>query len=501
MTQPAVTIQELDGALGVLPPTSGLLYAIVGVADGGPTNTPATFARIPDVVSTFKSGPMVEAATHYIERYGRPVLLTRAAANDNGSVTAAYYTTKGSATTAKPTAAITSGQKTTNDQDLYIRIAKGGALGTAGITYQVSYDGGRTLSPAYALGTALKVTLAEQHAEITLGASAEVVSAGDVIQASTTAPAWNNTGLGAALDALSLTAAQWELLLVTGACDAASVAVIEGKIEALQALGKDHAYICSARLPTLTVDPGDADTDASADLEDEATYLGALNTAFSSTETQLGVICAGATKLTSSVSGRRYRQPFSYGYAAREAASSEEVNTADPNLGPLPGMTVRDANGNPDEHDESIHPGLDDAKFCVARTWDGLAGVYVNRPRLFSNPGSDFQLLPHRRVMNIARAALRLYFIYRLNKPIRCDKRTGFILEAEALEIEAGARAAMRAALLSKPKASAIDFSLSRTDNILASKTLTGDARVLPLAYPEFINVTLGFMNPALQTL
>ena len=35
MTQPALTITELDGALGVLPPSSGALFAVVGVSSGG----------------------------------------------------------------------------------------------------------------------------------------------------------------------------------------------------------------------------------------------------------------------------------------------------------------------------------------------------------------------------------------------------------------------------------------------------------------------------------
>jgi hypothetical protein len=72
MTQPNVTITELDGALGVLPPTSGALFAIVGPCSSGPTNTPAAFARIKDLQANFTNGPAVEAAAHYIERYGRP---------------------------------------------------------------------------------------------------------------------------------------------------------------------------------------------------------------------------------------------------------------------------------------------------------------------------------------------------------------------------------------------------------------------------------------------
>jgi hypothetical protein len=103
-------------------------------------------------------------------------------------------------------------------------------------------------------------------------------------------------------------------------------------------------------------------------------------------------------------------------------------------------------------------------------------------------------------VLNLAHAALKVYFTRRLNQSILVNSSTGFILEEEALEIEAGARAVMRAVLLAKPKSSGIEFTLSRTDNLLSTKTLTGQARVIPLAYPEFINLDLGFKNPALQT-
>jgi hypothetical protein len=57
----------------------------------------------------------------------------------------------------------------------------------------------------------------------------------------------------------------------------------------------------------------------------------------------------------------------------------------------------------------------------------------------------------------------------------------------------------MASVLLAKPKASAVQFLLSRYDNLLATKTVTGDARIVPLAYPEFVTLTVGFYNPALQ--
>ncbi|MHC4622190.1 MAG: hypothetical protein ACYTEQ_31015, partial [Planctomycetota bacterium] len=82
---------------------------------------------------------------------------------------------------------------------------------------------------------------------------------------------------------------------------------------------------------------------------------------------------------------------------------------------------------------------------------------------------------------------------------ILVDSATGYILEEEALEIEAGANAALRGALLDKPKASGASFTLSRTDNLLTTSTINCSCRVIPMAYPEFIDVEIGFENPAIQ--
>ena len=53
MTQPSVTMNELDGALGVLPASEGALLALVGTSTAGPVNTPVAYARVRDVVASF----------------------------------------------------------------------------------------------------------------------------------------------------------------------------------------------------------------------------------------------------------------------------------------------------------------------------------------------------------------------------------------------------------------------------------------------------------------
>jgi hypothetical protein len=477
MTQPNVTITELDGALGVLPPQSGALFAIAGPCSSGPFDTPAAFARVRDIQANFTNGPAVEAAAHYIEQYGRAVLFTRT----NANVAAVVGAVDDDLVTG--TSVITADGTPTDDVELRIKIITGGTRGTAGITYQISADDGRNYGPITALGTATTID-APDNLGVTFHLTAGTLIAGDEWACVVKAATWNDSDITSALTALKQSQQFWELVQIVGPIDASTVVTIDGLIEGMIAAGKYKAWVGNTRIPAVG--------------ETESAYATAL-AGFAADSSKFGSLYSGGMKLTSAVSGRRYRRPPSFATGAREASVSHEIDIADVNLGPLPGVSIRDVNGNPDEHDESISPGLDDLRFAVLRTWDGFGGVYCNRPRLFSAAGSDFQLMPHRRVMNITHDALRLYFIRRLNKPILVSKTTGFILEAEASEIEKGALAVMRATLLAKPKASAVQFELSRTDNLLSSRTLTGQARVVPLAYPEFVNLDVGFFNPALQ--
>jgi hypothetical protein len=479
MTLPAVTITELDGALGILPATAGRLLAFVGPANSGPLNTPASFARTADLITNFGGGPTVEAAAHYIDTEGKPVAFVR-----TGNTVAG--TADGIVTVATGTSVVTvHASPTPNDDfELVCRIVKPGTIGVSGITYQLSYDGGRDYGPETLLGTATTIAFPGAGG-VSLDFADGTLVAGDKFSVRTHAPCWNPTELGAALDALKNTAIAWEQAVIVGPIDAAGFDEIELKWAGLAPAGKYRSWLGSTRMPNAG--------------ESEATYLGALTTIFASKATTHGSLCAGAAKIASGVSGRLYRRPILFTVAARQGGVSEEINIASPNLGSLPGVSIRDDNGNIDEHDEAVNPGLDDARFITLRTHEGLAGVYVTRPRMFSAAGSDFDIIPQRRVMNLAHGALRIYFIRRLNSPIQVDKTSGFILPAEASEIEIGARAAMRAVLLAAPKASAVDFVLSRTDNLISTKTLTGDATVTPLAYPDQINLKVGFINPALQ--
>lgn len=477
MSLPAVNIEEQDGALGVLPAGQRLL-AIAGVSTSGPLNTPAAYAKKEDVIALFGKGPLVEMAAYAIVAYQKPVVVVRTAGSVDGTVGDATITKTGTATVA-----LSADPTPIDDLEVVVKIINGGTKGVAGITYRESLDGGRHFGALKALGTASAIVVADAGVGFDIGTGTLV--AGDTYAVATTAPNFSPADLGDALDALGNSTLDWEGFDPVGALEADHVDQIETKFSGFGAKGKYCYWLGHARMQDK---PGD---------ESDSDYQLAVIGELSGKATTHGGITAGDTKFVSQVTGSTQRRPLAFAAGALQANVSEEINIADVNIGALLGVSIRDSKGNADEHDEAINPGLDDARFITARTWENEQGVYVTKPRLFSAEGSDFQIIPHRRVMNLGHRALRSYFVRRLANPILVDRRTGFILEREALEIEAGATAAMRSLIMAKPKASAVSFTLSRTDNLLSTKTLTGQGFIVPFGYPEQFNLTLSFQNPA----
>lgn len=477
MSQPSVDITQVDGAVGILPPSSGRLLAVVGVSSTGAINTPATFARVRDLQGNNGAGPMVEAAAVSINRHGKPALVVRTAATTPGAIGTVVDGMTGTSDVTKDTDTIPN-----DDYDIYVEFVTGGTIGVAGITYRYSIDEARTMSAITALGTANTLVIPGTGG-VGFDFSAGTIVAGDTFSVRCTAPLWTDAELLTALNALGDSVVDWELVHIVGDIDADALAVIDTWWAALGERGKDRAWVGSVRMPDVA--------------ESEATYRSSLSTAFLAGSSIGGTLCAGSMRHSSSVSGMGFRRPPSFAVGPRTAAVSEEVNIAAINTGPLPGVSIRDSNGNVIHHDESVNPGLDDARFCVLRTHDQETGVFVNIPRLFSPVGSDFRLMPHRRVMALALTITRTYLRRRLNQGVRVSESTGFILEVDRAEIESGLNAQL-AARLRGTKASGVSAVISGTDDLLTTGEITGDMRVVPLGYPERFAITAGFSSPAL---
>lgn len=473
---PQVVFNQIDGALGTAPANARTLVA-VGYSEKG-TLSPVMFARARDVVAEFGSGAMVDAACYAIEWYGLPVICQRAAQGTAGSVSALVVTGVTGTSVVTVDATYTTIH---SSHEIKVLIVTGGTRGTAGIVYRYSLDGGSSWSDDLALGVAQDITIAGV-AKFLLGTGTLI--AGDSWTASSIGAVPSTTTMGTALDTLAASAYPWDVALIACPMDAAMFDAVEAKFSgALVTLGKWRHWVGNTRQPTAG--------------ETETAYRTALSTIFSSKATIFGTLCAGDAWTFTSVFGRTDIRPIATAYAARLASVERHRNIASLKLGPLPGVTIRDSNGNRGRHDEMIDPGLDDLRFVTLRSWDGYAGAFVTRPRIFSNPSSDFRLAPHRRVLNLAVETASRYFTGILNGEILCSAKTGYILEAEALGIERGARRAVADAILSAPMASGVNLTISRTDNILAGADLNAEIEVIPLGYPESIKIRIGFRNPA----
>lgn len=478
MTVPSVTQTEADNSLGILPPGSKML-AVAGVCSAGAFETPTPFTRTKDLVAAFGVGPAVEAAAHYLNQYGNPVLFCRTHQTTAGAIGAITGNTGTSVIT------LTAATAPRDDYELSISIVNGGTIGVAGITFMWSVDGGRTYSPIVALGTAAVYVFGDTG--ISLDFAAGTLVTADTIIARTSAPLWTTAELTASLTALRNSAQQWELVEVTGLCVGADLDAVDTALVSMAAAGKLHAAIVHIRTPNVA--------------ESDATYQTAAAVISAAHSSRYMDVCAGAMETVSPITGRQYRRPPSFTIAAREASLSQEQNSAQIQLGPLPVTVITDALGNPKYHDELISPGLDAARFCVLRTFEGRSGVFVNRPTMFSPVGSDFIILPYRRVMNYARSISRTEMELILNSPIRVDPTTGFIDERDASRIETRVTQQLKLALGQQPMVSEVTYVLNRTDNLLSTRTLNTQLRIVPLGYPETILEEDGFINPALAAL
>lgn len=482
MTLPFARTVERDGALGNASNVSGLPMAVVGPCSAAASLLPQSFLRVPDLITALGEGPLVDHAAYVLDTYKRPVIVVPTGASEPHVYSAVDVS--GVDGTSTPSVASPS-TAPKDDYEVSVKVVAGGVVGTAGITYRISYDAGRSYAAPVALGTATTIPIAGCSG---VALSAGSLAAGDVFTFSATAATPLTSELSAALDSLTSTGKAWEFAFITSPLAAADASAVATWLASLHAVGKHHWAAGNFRLPAAG--------------ETEADYLDAFEVfraTFSSTSLVVG---AGAAKVMSPISRRQYRRPAMLPVAALISACSEEIDPAalDGKLGgdtgPLPGTAIRDAEGNPEAgyHDEAVNPGLDDLHATTLRTWDGELGVYVGNCRLMGSDDSDFQFVQARRVMNIARTVARAYMLRRLSKPLPISPRTGFVQEWKLREIEAGCNEALSKALLQKPKASAARVVLSRNDPVTtAPYPLTGQLKVVPLAYPKEITIEVSF--------
>lgn len=204
-------------------------------------------------------------------------------------------------------------------------------------------------------------------------------------------------------------------------------------------------------------------------------------------------VAAGDALLYSVLTGRLHQRNGAWIESARLAAVARAIDPGKVLLGPLGGIVRRIYN------DQNSSSTLDAARFLTLRTFTGKPGYFVTRGVSMADETSDFSNLCNGRVMDLACAVARSALLRYVNSEVRVDPDTGYIDEGEALRIEAAVNNQLNAAIVATGQASASSVTLSRTTNILSTSTEPVTVRVTPLGYLRNLEMTIGFINPAIQ--
>jgi len=482
-----VTFSESDYNLGATSAADTPGLAIIGNCSGDlAVATPTRVRRIADVIDLCESGPLCSIAALLIDHLGSSVILV-----NSGQTTAGSYgtITKSISGTTDVTGNATT--KPVDQFDVVVTVVTGGTVGTTGIEYTYSLDGGLTTSQTQSLGTATSITL-PGDAKFDLE-SAETLVAGDSFTCRTEAPKWNDAQMTAAITALQNYQQPWEGAFILGPITATNVANIETSGTALFNAGDPKWFLTDFRRRNVSG-------------ETRAQYLTAYQTAFASTPCKFTSIGYDVVKALSSESVYgsskwRIKRQMSVLAALRIMSIRPGKDPAHVRLGPMPpAFQIALADGNPDDHDERLFPGVDALRgSSLMSRGPSKPGVYIKNVRIHSAAGSDFEFIQHRRVMNVAERVATEKLELCSGQDVLVNRKTGYILEAEALAIENEVNAALRTALVKPGDVTSARWVCSRSDNLLSTKTLNGELQIIPKAYIKAIVGKASFYNPALN--
>ena len=476
---PSVTITKSDGNTGVVKPSADGILAIIAPSEKGDLNTPSAHTRVSNALAEFGYGRLVEDAAYDLAVAKKPAVLIRADASSSPS----YGTITVDGEPESGDSEITAGSSDPlDDFDVLLTFVTAGTIGTAGISYTYSLDGGKTTSGKLALGVLTQIDIPNTGLSFLLGAGD--VAAGETASCPITGPKMTNTDLTAALEALRTYSGQWDAVFIDIEADDATVTEVDLWLSGLEAVGKFKTAVLNA-------------VARDADSETEAQYLTAMTEAFAESSSKSIVMCADAGRTVSTLRGIRTVRPVALGVAARGMAIDISQDAAYVAGGPIVGFSIADDRGNPQYHDEALFPGLDDIRLTTLRSFDGRQGAYCTNANLLSPSGSDYVYWQHARVMNKACEIAFQTLSNRLSQGIRKDVATGFILEEDATEIEALVQAELDKQLVRPSRVSGAVFVLSRTDDLSSNQgaVLTGEVQVSALAYVKTFDITTRFVK------
>lgn len=465
-----------DGGLGILAPSSDDVHAVIGISSTGSTTTVLSTRSISELVSTYGYGPAVQAAAYAMQLSGSPILFVRVPITTAGTCSAVTHTGAG-------TSVVTVSVATAYDTyDVILTFVDAGTIGVTGITFTYSLDGGVNESALIALGTANTYVI--PNTGITVAFAAGTILAGQTEAFTSTEPLWAIADVQTAIGLLKAGTSTFRFIHLVGKMTGAQATTLQTEMDGCATQFRYTGLLGHAR------DYAAADVTAAA-------WRTSIIADFAAVSAKRVSVSAGHYMITSPIDGWAYRRPLSFAIAARLVSKPIHVDAGRVKDGALGGVTFDSTDGKV-YHDERNNPGLDTARFVTARTLIGVQGLFCTNPNMMAPNGSDYIWWQYRSVVDKAATTARAVLLNFLSSEVRLNA-SGYILEKDAKDIESRLRSAFRDTLVSPGSVSSVSASVSRTDNIISTRTINVTIRIVPLGYLKTIEVSLGFTNPALQ--
>lgn len=469
----STTLTIGDGGLGVTrelarPP------ALVGCSSSGTAAAAYLAASFEDALSTFGYGKLTALAADYFRTVGGPLVLVKATSSTAGSCSSV---TAGSSNTSTAVLTVTTSTARDDFRVKYLVTRAGADLAALTAAVKISLDGGTTYSEEFAVPADGSITIPNTGIVTDFADGTFVV--GDTFTFTATAPIWDTTALGLALDALEATTYDHEYVQVAEHVTGATVGTLDTSVSGLESTNLYRWWLAGTR-------------DQSSG-ESVSTWTGVLlggSPGFSAFSSRHGAVAAGFAEHDDALWGCSMRRNVAWVIGPRLAlARAVGVNglAGHPGRvlsGPLSGIDDGDL-----VHDLRTLTSLDTGRFMGAQSLPGRGGYYATAMTR-ATAGSDFTSIMNVRVVKeAARLAVSIMQEY-INSAVRTITG-GKIDPRDADAIDGRVSAALRQDLVATGLASAVSAQVDRTNNVLSTSTLNFKVRVQPLGYATTIDIDL----------
>lgn len=477
----SASLSRVDGGLGArrvlaLPP------AVVGCSSAGTVATPTLITSIGDLVTTFGHGPLVERVGWLLDKVGGPIVVCRATTATSGSASSVTATSGNTSTAVMTVAAAVA----VDVYSVIVKVTRAAAdLAAATAAVRISLDGGATYLPEVAVPVSGIVPVPYTEGAVTFADGTFVV--GDTFTFTTSAPAFDASGIGAAFDALRTTTYDHEFVYVAGASVAATFDRVVTELDENESAGIYRWAFLEARLQNGG--------------ESVSTWLGVLagtSPGFAGKIDTRITVAGGGAKLTSPVTGVKRLVSVGQLIVARCAliatskpprrGISEHPGRVE--TGPVDGLLY----GAGDlVHDIRTNPSLDTNHFCGIQSIVGRSDGYYCTARTRAADGSDYTEIPRTRlILQAQRVALQELTSILNSDPDTVDG-TGALSPDDADAIDERVTGAMRRELVTTRLAQSAAARVNRTDDVLGTGRVRASVTVKPPAYINELTATVGF--------